>query len=73
MTIVAECDRFLYNMMRMLSGTLVQVGLGELTVADVEGFVAGGGRAGKGPRPYKAPARGLCLDEVFYDEAFAHA
>ena len=26
-TITAECDRFLYNMMRIISGTLVEVAL----------------------------------------------
>ena len=27
-TITAECDRFLYHMMRLISGTLARVGLG---------------------------------------------
>ena len=34
-TITAECDRFLYNMMRLLVGTLVMAGLGRMSLADV--------------------------------------
>ena len=34
-TITAECNRYLHHMMRCLSGTLVQVGLGKMTLVDV--------------------------------------
>ena len=66
-TICAECDRFLYNMMRLISGTLVQVGLGKLSVDDVHTLLAAKGRDGTrgGPKVYKAPPQGLCLEYCF--------
>jgi len=74
-TITAECDRFLYHMMRLISGTLVQVGLGKRTVDDVATILArptsdstNGRVAAALPSPYKAPARGLCLSRCFYGE-----
>ncbi|KAL3905365.1 MAG: hypothetical protein SGPRY_010936, partial [Prymnesium sp.] len=39
--ITAECDRFLQHMMRYISGTLVQVGLGRLSVADIASLLCG--------------------------------
>lgn len=72
-TICAECDRFLYNMMRMISGTLVQVGLGKLSVDDVRDLLAARGRrpsSHANERPanvFKAPAHGLCLEHCFFD------
>lgn len=68
-TICAECDRYLYNMMRLISGTLVQVGLGRLTASDVGAMLAAKGRkdAGRGGRQVvKAPPQGLCLERCFY-------
>lgn len=72
-TICAECDRFLYNMMRLISGTLVQVGLGKLTVEEVGILLAAKGRdelqAQKGgPRAFKAPPQGLCLERCYTRE-----
>ena len=68
-TICAECDRFLYNMMRMVSGTLVQVGLGKLSVEDVgELLRAKGRKGGDGAAVFKAPAQGLCLERCFLEE-----
>jgi hypothetical protein len=56
-TITAECDRYLYNMMRIVSGTLVEVGLGRLEVADVASLLATEDRGALqdkgGPRVYK--------------------
>jgi hypothetical protein len=34
-SIVAECDRFLYKMMRRVAGTLVRVGLGKVRVEEI--------------------------------------
>ena len=69
-TITAECDRFLMNMMRIIAGTLVEVGLGRLSVADVATLLEARGRKALarhgGPRVYKAPPRGLCLERCFY-------
>lgn len=68
-TIVAECDRFLQHMMRIIAGTLVHVGLGRLSVADVAHLLVSANRAST---PHlqvcKAPAHGLCLERCFYDE-----
>ena len=67
-TICAECDRFLYNMMRMLSGTLVQVGLGKLSLEDVANLLHARGRKGQGASVvFKAPPQGLCLETCFLD------
>ena len=56
-TITAECDRYLYNMMRLVSGTLVEVGLGRFGVADVAALLETQSRGSLqkkgGPRVYK--------------------
>ena len=74
-TICAECDRFLYNMMRMVSGTLVQVGLGKLSVEAVGELLAAKGRKGMhevhGAQVFKAPAHGLCLERCFLEHEHA--
>ena len=53
---------FLHNMVRILVGTLVEVGRGE-RAADSIPELFGGKRAAAG---FLAPAQGLCLMEVFY-------
>ena len=53
---------FLYNMVRILVGTLVEVGRGERE-ADSIPALFGGKRAEAG---FLAPAQGLCLEEVIY-------
>ena len=71
MTICAECDRFLYNMMRLISGTLVEVGLGRISADDVSMLLAcrgrGEGSNASGIQVVKAPAKGLTLQRCFYD------
>ncbi len=59
-----EATAFLKHMVRNLVGTLVNVGLGKRTPADVAAILASRDRNRAGRT---APARGLCLDEVFYD------
>lgn len=54
---------FLYNMARIIAGTLLQVGLGLLDAAALPGILAAGDRALAGPT---APAKGLTLWEVYY-------
>ena len=53
---------FLYNMVRIMVGTLVEVGRGERE-ADSIPALFGGKRAEAG---FLAPAQGLCLEEVIY-------
>ncbi|MEZ6014016.1 MAG: tRNA pseudouridine(38-40) synthase TruA [Planctomycetota bacterium] len=67
--IVVEGDGFLYNMVRTIAGTLIDVGKGRLTVADVRDALASGERERAGPT---APAEGLYLARVFYDEPTFH-
>nr|WP_144924426.1 tRNA pseudouridine(38-40) synthase TruA [Paenibacillus bovis] len=55
---------FLYNMVRILVGTLLDVGIGKITPQQVESIVNGRDRALAGKT---APAQGLYLWEVFYD------
>jgi len=53
---------FLYNMVRILTGTLIEVGMGQRDPDSVAALL-GGKRADAG---YLAPPQGLCLQEVFY-------
>ncbi len=60
--ITVTADGFLYNMMRILAGTLIEVGRGERTAESIpELFGAQRQKAG-----FLAPAQGLCLMEVEY-------
>ncbi|MBI5399840.1 tRNA pseudouridine(38-40) synthase TruA [Candidatus Saganbacteria bacterium] len=56
-------DGFLYKMVRNIVGTLVCVGLGKLTVADVKGILEAKDRQKAGRT---APAQGLCLVKIRY-------
>ena len=53
---------FLHNMVRILVGTLIEVGRGERSVESIPALF-GGKRAEAG---FLAPAQGLCLEEVMY-------
>lgn len=52
---------FLYNMARILTGTMIEAGLGRLDPADIPAIFDGSRPAG-----YTAPARGLTLMKVEY-------
>lgn len=54
---------FLYHMVRILTGTLLQVGTGERTAESVADIFSDGERAAAGPL---VPSCGLCLWEVRY-------
>lgn len=56
-------DGFLYNMVRIIVGTLLQVGRGTKTPLDVKKTIESGDRKGAG---MCVPALGLVLEEVFY-------
>lgn len=56
---------FLYNMVRIIVGTLLCVGGGKLTPEDVRGLLNSGVRKEAG---FTVPPNGLCLEKVFYRE-----
>lgn len=56
-------DSFLYHMVRILSGTLIKVGEGELSPESITQIIEDKNRNSSGPL---APAKGLMLMEVFY-------
>lgn len=55
---------FLYNMVRIISGTLIQVGAGLKEPSDVARILSARDRSQAGPT---APAKGLVLVEILYD------
>lgn len=58
---------FLKNMVRVMVGTLVDVGKGRFTPSDIDRFLRVGDRREAGST---APACGLCLIKVVYPEEF---
>ena len=81
LVLTLEADGFLYNMVRILVGTVVQIGMGRRCSADcaagsldateradIGGYIEGvlaGGERAKAGP--KAPAAGLCLEHVEYE------
>jgi tRNA pseudouridine38-40 synthase len=63
--LVAQADGFLYNMVRALAGTLIDVGRGKLAPEDVRAILAARDRKQAGPT---APPEGLYLVSVQYAE-----
>ena len=63
LTIRAHGDGFLQNMVRILTGTLVEVGRGNIVPQAITEILAARKRAAAGPM---APAQGLCLESVDY-------
>jgi len=57
-------DGFLYNMVRIITGTLVEVGLGKRNPDELVGIIESTDRTKAG---HKAPAEGLYLVEVYYE------
>lgn len=58
-----EADGFLYNMVRIMVGTLLKIQQGKLSPDSIPRIIAAENRKEAGPT---APACGLYLDEVFY-------
>lgn len=56
-------DGFLYNMVRSMVGTLLEVGRGKMSLADFKKALDGKDRRLAGPT---ALPQGLCLERVFY-------
>ena len=62
-TVGLRANAFLHQMVRILVGTLVDVGQGRLTASDVRRILAARDRS---RAPKAAPARGLTLERVVY-------
>ena len=60
-----EADAFLYNMVRIIAGTLVDVGSGKILVKDIPEIIKSCDRTKAG---MTAPPQGLFLQKVFYDK-----
>lgn len=63
--VTVSADGFLYNMVRIMVGTLLEVSEGRLSAEDIKIALDTGKRELAGRT---AAAKGLCLDRVFYDE-----
>ena len=61
--VVIEGDGFLWNMVRIITGTLVEVGRGLWEPDRIDEVLATADRRFAGPT---APPQGLCLEEIFY-------
>ncbi len=62
-TFTVAADGFLYNMVRIMVGTLLRVQQGKFTPEDIPGIIQAKDRKAAGPT---APAWGLYLNRVFY-------
>lgn len=58
-----SADGFLYNMVRIIVGTLLRVGTGKINPEDIEKIIYLKDRKSAGK---VVPASGLCLEKVFY-------
>ena len=70
LTLLVYGTGFLYNMVRIAAGTLLQVGSGKLSPGAVTRSLADGSRLSLG---VTAPPQGLTLMRVFYDDDIAEA
>ena len=64
-TVSIKGNGFLYNMVRIIVGTLVEVGLGKKDASELSDIIASKDRGRAG---HTAPPQGLYLKEVYYDE-----
>lgn len=63
--VIAVCaDGFLYNMVRVIAGTLVYIGMGKLSSSDITLLLNGGSREDGG---ITAPPHGLYLSRLWYE------
>jgi tRNA pseudouridine38-40 synthase len=65
LTVELQASGFLYGMVRLIMGLLVKVGNGELSLAEFQQIWQSGERHRV---KYSAPAKGLCLLRVGYDD-----
>ena len=59
-----EADGYLYNMVRILCGTLVEIGSGKRDISQIDKALQSGSRQDAG---ITLPPQGLFLSRVFYD------
>lgn len=64
-TFITEADGYLYNMVRIMAGTLLRVSEGKIAPGDIKGIIESKNRQLAGPT---LPAKGLFLNRVFYPE-----
>jgi tRNA pseudouridine38-40 synthase len=64
LVIVVEGDAFLKNMVRIIAGTLIEIGHGRRPVESIPKALASGKRTDTG---ITAPPEGLTLEQVYYD------
>ncbi len=62
-----EADAFLPQMVRRIAGSLIRVGRGTANVEEIVRLLQ---QAEPGSLAYVAPAHGLCLQRVWYDEGY---
>ncbi|EIA24421.1 tRNA pseudouridine synthase A, partial [Candidatus Arthromitus sp. SFB-1] len=55
---------FLYNMVRIIVGTLIMVGQGKIESQDIQHIIKSRNRNKAG---FVSEAKGLCLKKVFYE------
>ena len=65
LTYSVEGNGFLYNMVRILVGTMLEIGSGKRPVTDMQKAIESGNRSDAGAT---APAHGLCLVRVVYPD-----
>lgn len=63
-TMTIKGNGFLYNMVRIIAGTLLMVGRGQMRPEEVEKIIDKRDRKGAGPT---APAKGLTLKVIEYE------
>ncbi len=63
-TFTVAADGFLYNMVRIMTGTLLHIQQGKIAPDAIPGIIKAENRKLSGPT---APAKGLYLNRVFYD------
>ena len=63
-TVTVEADAFLYNMVRIITGTLAEIGMGRIRPEELPGIIASRDRRKCG---LTAPPQGLFLKKVYYD------
>lgn len=60
---VISADGYLYNMVRIMTGTLIKAGLGKIKPQEIESIISAHDRSKAG---VTVPAKGLFLTDVFY-------